>query len=158
MYRRKQFLATFLAVTAGACTIHAAEFFVSPGGSPFGDGSLAAPWDLPTALAHPSTVHPGDTIWLRGGTYTGTFHSTLTGASGQPIIVRQFPGERATLDYASTAPTEVQVLKIDGAWTWYWGMEVMSSWTQAGCLGFDVIVRQSWPGQCENPQRHDEQS
>ena len=45
------------------------EFFVSPGGSAKGDGSIKSPWDLVTALKHPSAVRPGDTIWLRGGVY-----------------------------------------------------------------------------------------
>src|SRR5262249_10500020 len=43
------------------------QYFASPGGSPSGDGSVSNPWDLQTALNQPSSVHPGDTIWLRGG-------------------------------------------------------------------------------------------
>ncbi len=57
--------------------------------------TFASPWQLQTALNHPSAVHPGDTIWLRGGTYDGTFASRLNGTPSQPIIVRQYPGERA---------------------------------------------------------------
>ncbi|MEK7061424.1 MAG: hypothetical protein AAB954_02070, partial [Patescibacteria group bacterium] len=47
-----------------------AQYYVSPTGSASGNGSLENPWDLQTALNHPAVVHPGDTIWLRGGTYT----------------------------------------------------------------------------------------
>ncbi len=70
----------------------------SPNGSPSGNGSINSPWDLQTALNQPSTVHPGDTIWLRGGTYVGHFTSNLNGTSSSPIIVRQYAGERATID------------------------------------------------------------
>ena len=73
-------------------------FFVSATGTPAGDGSENDPWDLQTALNQPSTVHPGDTIWLRGGTYVGTFMSSLTGTAAAPIRVRQYPTERATVD------------------------------------------------------------
>ena len=60
----------------------APDFFVSPTGSPSGDGSFTRPWDLATALAGPAEVTPGSTIWLRGGMYTNAadprgFASTL---------------------------------------------------------------------------------
>ncbi len=91
---------------------------------------MTNPWALQTALAQPAAVHPGDTIWLRGGTYTGMFTSHLTGTSSQPIVVRQYPGERATLD-GNVNPlvlgTDQYVLGVDGAYTWYWGFEVMNS-------------------------------
>src|SRR5690242_6677978 len=53
-----------------AAARRALDFFVSPTGSPSGDGSFTKPWDLATALAGPAEVTPGSTIWLRGGLYT----------------------------------------------------------------------------------------
>src|SRR2546430_15149648 len=71
----------------------------APAGTPRGDGTRDRPWDLATALSGGrGRVQPGDTIWLRGGTYTGNFDGTLTGTSTAPIVVRQYPGERATID------------------------------------------------------------
>src|SRR5919108_2515803 len=76
------------------------EFFASPTGSASGDGSLANPWDLATALAGPAAVTPGSTIWLRGGMYADGpylghgYLSDLTGTPDAPIVVRQYPGER----------------------------------------------------------------
>ena len=82
-----------------------AEFFVSPTGTPQGEGSIASPWDLQTALQDNtspananSVVKPGDTIWLRGGTYFGCYVSSLKGAPEQPIILGSFPGEQAVID------------------------------------------------------------
>src|SRR5213078_3276221 len=57
------------------------------------------PWNLATALSGGNgKVQPGDTVWLRGGTYAGQFRSTLTGTAAAPIVVRQYPGERAIID------------------------------------------------------------
>src|SRR5690242_4189257 len=75
-------------------------FYVSPTGTPSGNGSQDAPWDLQTALGQPSSVQPADTVWLRGCTYVGSFISTLNGTAERPLIVRQYPGEYATLDHA----------------------------------------------------------
>jgi hypothetical protein len=92
--------------------------FVAPTGSSSGDGSETRPWDLATALNQPSAVSPGDTIWLRGGTYRGSFNSRLQGTSGSPIIVRQYPGERAKVDGN---------FFIGGGYTWFWGFEVLNT-------------------------------
>jgi hypothetical protein len=104
------------------------DFHVAPTGSPAGDGSLDNPWDLATALNQPSAVQPGDTIWLGGGTYRGKFNSSLNGTSSAPIIVRAYPGERATIDGGNTGGAGILV--IQGAYTWYSGFEVMSSYGQ----------------------------
>ncbi len=109
----------------GAPTAGAAEYYAAPDASAGGNGSKARPWGLETALALAQAIKPGDTVWVRGGTYRGTFASELTGSPSQPILVRQYPGERATLDCStSTLPA----LTINGAWAWYWGLEVCSSW------------------------------
>jgi hypothetical protein len=109
----------------------AAEFFVSPTGTDRGKGSQKAPWSLAKALAHPGAVHPGDTIWLRGGTYTGNFTSHLTGTASLPIVVRQYPGERATLDAnvnpAVTGTIAYALSVSNGGYTWFWGFEVTNS-------------------------------
>jgi hypothetical protein len=107
----------------------APEFFVSPEGSPSGDGSFAKPWDLATALAGPPEVTPGSTIWLRGGTYAdgpsfdAGYLSDLTGTADAPIVVRQYPGERATV---------TKFLLVRGAYTWYWGFEVVHTIPHVG--------------------------
>jgi hypothetical protein len=74
------------------------SFYASPNGSPSGDGSITRPWDLQTALSHPAAVLPGDTIYLRGGTYRGAFTSRLRGTATARITVRSYPGEWAKID------------------------------------------------------------
>ena len=117
----------------------AAEFYVSPAGASTGDGSTAQPWNLETALTHPSSVKPGDTIWLRDGEYltTAGFTATLAGATNAPITVRSYPGERAILVGNQTSGSG---LRIIGAWVNYWDLELKSSLTvrpsTSGGLGF----------------------
>ncbi len=108
----------------------APDFYVSPTGSPSGDGSFTEPWDLATALASPAAVTPGSTIWLRGGMYTNAadprgFASTLMGTPDAPILVRQYPGERATV---------TNILFVTGAYTWFWGFEVTNPAPQQGVM------------------------
>jgi Concanavalin A-like lectin/glucanases superfamily/Chitobiase/beta-hexosaminidase C-terminal domain/Viral BACON domain len=98
-----------------------AQHYVASNGSPSGDGSLAHPWDIQTAFNNPSSVKPGDTIWLRGGTYgdgNTIFASHLAGSATAPIIVRQYPGERATINGG---------INTNAPYTWYWGFEVMNT-------------------------------
>jgi hypothetical protein len=118
------------------------NYYVSPTGSASGDGSIGKPWDLQTALSQPSTVQPGDKIWLRGGTYTGVFNSYLNGDAANPIVVQQYPGERATIDGGNSRG--VTILTVAGSHTWFWGFEVTSSYglrtsNQTGPAPSDVL-------------------
>jgi hypothetical protein len=93
-------------------------YYVAPSGVSTADGGLERPLELAAALGPGSPARPGDTIVLRGGLYRGEFTSVLTGAEGSPIVVRQYDGERATIDGR---------LIVRGAWAWYWGFEVTNS-------------------------------
>jgi hypothetical protein len=108
----------------------------SPKGSAAGSGTIERPWDLGTALAGGNgKVQPGDTVWLRGGTYRGTFTASLAGGPGAPVVVRQYPGERATIDGGGSAD---ETFTVDGRWAVYWGFEIMQSGTGrwcADCIG-----------------------
>lgn len=89
--------------------------YAAPTGTASGPGSIAAPWDLTTAL---SCALPGDTVWLRGGVYGGAFATVLDGTPAAPILFRQYPGERATID---------GTLRADGSYLTFWGFEIMQS-------------------------------
>ncbi len=84
---------------------------------------------MSTAFGDPDGLLPGDTLWLRGGRYHGCFTSQLTGTADARIVVRQYPGERATLDNAGcTDPA----LTIHGAYTDYRDFEIMNSSPRSG--------------------------
>jgi hypothetical protein len=107
--------------------VNAADFFVSPNASSNGDGSIGNPWRLEVALSQPAAVHPGDNLWLRAGIYRATnsngFNSQLNGTASQPITVRNYQGERVTIDGIHTE----FALTVSGTHTWFWGLEVMDS-------------------------------
>ncbi len=105
------------------------QWYVSPEGKADGNGSIDNPWDLQTALNHPSQVKPGDIIWLRGGVYRGTFTSKLKGTSEKPIIVREYPGERAILDGNTEEEKKSEVILVvnRGGYVWFWGFEITDS-------------------------------
>ena len=100
-----------------------AGYYVSPSGSNGADGSSAHPWDFAFALAGANgRVQPGDTVWLRDGTYYGVFTGTVAGAPGKPVVFRGYPNERATIDGR---------LMLNGADEVVWGFEIMRS-SQSG--------------------------
>jgi hypothetical protein len=72
-------------------------------------------------------VRPGDTIWLREGVYQGKFTSQLRGTASQPIIVRNYMGERATIDGVTLQPSEAIIQLNSSEHTWYWGLELTES-------------------------------
>jgi cysteine-rich repeat protein len=98
--KQRLIIGIITASLAFAGTTFAADFYASTSGSAAGDGSLGNPWDLATALHHPVAVQPGDTIWVRGGTYGGAHTSRLAGTEANPITVRAYRRERVVLDYA----------------------------------------------------------
>ncbi|MEW6301910.1 MAG: hypothetical protein AB1705_00455 [Verrucomicrobiota bacterium] len=76
----------------------AANWYVAPQGTPGGPGTMAEPYDLRTALSG-GVGQPGDTFWLREGTYAlGQVATQVHGEAGKPITFRQWPGEKARVD------------------------------------------------------------
>ncbi len=111
----------FMFFTLALTTCSAANWYTSPTGT--GNGTLASPFALQTALSS-SLIQPGDTIWLLGGTYSGNFTASLNGTATAPIIVRNYMGQRATLDGTGCGAL---VLSANGTYTWFWGLEVLDS-------------------------------
>jgi len=99
----------------------AKEYFVSPQGKSENPGTREAPWNLASALAGRQKVAPGDIIWVRGGTYRGKFEVKLVGKEGAPVLVRAYPGERATI-----MDSGVTVVK-PASYVWLWGLEIAGS-------------------------------
>lgn len=99
-------------------------FFVAPTGRATAKGTLEDPWDLATALAGPTALTPGSTVWLRGGTYRGGFLSRATGTAAAPITFRGYPGEWPVVDSGGTGKTSFQ---ISGAFTTFRDLEIMNT-------------------------------
>src|SRR5690349_20013988 len=115
--------AAFMFTSADAVVAYGADYYVAPNGSSGGDGSISNPWDLGSALSRTGVIQAGDTLWVRGGTYHGTFTSHLQGTPSSPVVVRQMPGERAIIDGGNSNGSAL--FTVSGTYTWFWGFEVM---------------------------------
>jgi hypothetical protein len=139
--------ALVLFLHAFAAAVSGADFFAAPHGRSNAPGSIFDPWDLATALAHPGAIAPGDVVWLRGGIYPLERPpvSRLAGAEGRPIVVKQYPGERATLDCRLITETGAgaECLILKSVHTWYWGFEITNS---------TRVRRSERPGSTSNPR------
>ena len=82
--------------------------------------------DLATALGAKSPAGPGDTVWLLGGTYRGGFTAKVSGKEGSPILFRQAPGERATVDCRVEGKGQT-LFQVDGSWLVFRDFEVTCS-------------------------------
>lgn len=78
------------------------DWYVSPQGDPRNPGTVAAPWDLASALDGRQSIQPGDTLYLLEGTYrrrpNELFDVRLQGDEENPIVIRPAAGQRAVID------------------------------------------------------------
>jgi len=74
-----------------------AAFFVdAQQGNDQADGSRKRPWQTVNHALRDR--RPGDTVYLRGGTYYEHVVVPVSGAEGQPVTLRGYPGELAVID------------------------------------------------------------
>lgn len=131
------------AALLGALPSAAANWYISPLGSPAGEGSISSPWDIATGLAKTSEVQAGDTVYLRAGNYVnsaaanGQIAIRYNGKPGNPVVVRAYPGERATIDARNFAfqrnilAGANFICRIDGQFCWVMDLEFTESSTQS---------------------------
>ena len=73
------------------------SYYVATNGSDSNVGSLSAPWR--TVAKGLVSLHAGDTLWVRGGTYVERIISPAihAGTPTQRVMVSGYPGERAVI-------------------------------------------------------------
>jgi MYXO-CTERM domain-containing protein len=120
------------AATIAATPALAAEYYVSPTGSDSAAGSLAAPFA--TLSKANSTAAAGDTIWVRGGTYTITSQLVLSksGTSdSNRTKIWAYQGETPVLDASkyvtSNTAADVPVVLVTGNWMHLRGLEIANA-------------------------------
>ena len=70
-------------------------FYVSPTGNDHNPGSIDQPFQT---LAHGTAqLYPGETLYLRGGTYRETLAMDQSGRSGAPITIISYQNEQVTI-------------------------------------------------------------
>jgi hypothetical protein len=73
------------------------SYFVDPvKGADAQNGSEQKPWKTVTHAV--KQLKPGDTLYLRGGTYYESVTVAVSGTADRPITIRSYPGELAILD------------------------------------------------------------
>ena len=125
---QRRIVTALIVLACGGAPAGAADWYVSPTGTGGGNGSMASPWNLQTALNQPAIVHAGDTLWLRGGTYNGMFTSRLNGTAASPITVRSYPHEWAVLK-GTPVNNQLETLQVGGSYTWFRSFEITSAGT-----------------------------
>lgn len=143
-----------LLLPAMALPARGTEFYVSPAGSDGGAGTLQSPFA--TVQRAQEAAAPGDTVFIRGGTYRPTeaqiayrkgifAHITHLDKSGQaekPIRYWAYPGERPVFDCSAVKPPQrVDAFFVSASWVHLKGLEVtgvlvtLTNHTQA--IGFE---------------------
>ena len=95
---RKSFcsLISFLLFSLLACGATPAHWYVAPTGNDANDGSKRKP--LKTIANALQRVNPGDTVFLREGSYGEFVVPTRSGKPGKMITLKSYPGETARID------------------------------------------------------------
>jgi Right handed beta helix region len=75
-------------------------YYLSPAGSDGGAGTLQSPWR--TIARASQALRPGDSLLVRGGTYTGqggyNWAASASGTASAPIRLAAYPGEAPVFD------------------------------------------------------------
>lgn len=79
-----------------ACGAASAHWYVAPTGNDANNGSKRKP--LKTIAAALQRVNPGDTVFLREGSYGEFVVPTRSGKPGKMITLKSYPGEIAKID------------------------------------------------------------
>lgn len=131
---------TAIAILISAAAAGAAEWYVSPDGQDRNTGAKDSPWCFGCLSGKSFYVKPGDTVWLKGGVYSGTFSVSLRGTAENPIILRAAPRERATLE---CPPSATECVEVTGQHTWLWGVEIrMTPVNRRWPAGMGVAIQQ----------------
>lgn len=79
---------------------------------------------------------PGDTIWVRGGTYVKSGNSFLfggalnqNGTAANPIIFRNYNNEHVIIDCSRNNEDNqcLGTFNAGGAYTWFWGFDIQNT-------------------------------
>lgn len=117
------FISIFL--FCNASQVFGRQFFVAVNGHPNNPGTYSQPWALDTALRMPaSRLTGGDTVWIRGGRYVGTFILEANGSTTKPLVYEAYPGERVVLDSYTGMNNNVITLEVNGNYVWLVNIEV----------------------------------
>jgi hypothetical protein len=103
----RQFIAQLLILLTLGQVLMGADYYVSTTGNAANAGTKASPWTWECACDDSCNTNlaPGDTVWVRAGTYTTRCEvGNVDGDTNNRITFRAYPGERVIHDYQSVTP------------------------------------------------------
>lgn len=115
-----------------AAPAQAAEYYVATNGGASAAGTMAAPWTMAKAVGS-TGAGPGDTVWIRGGTYNGAVNFTRSGNSGAWITFRAYQGELPI--FQGTTGSGISSSSASSA-----------RWSPSPCRSPSWIPRPGWSG------------
>jgi len=100
--------------TGATALLAGINYYVSTTGDDAADGSLGTPFlTINKAL---TVVTPGDTVFVRGGTYIEKVHFPVSGVKGSFVTLKEYPGETAIISGAGLTVTgDEGLVTIDSA-------------------------------------------
>jgi hypothetical protein len=117
MNMRSVRLLVLLIVIGFSHNIYAVEIFVAPDGQPTGSGTIDDPLDITTAFTKGSSpAQAGDTILLRGGTYTpNPLNLDISGTQSLRITIMPHDHETVVIDGINgDNATQTCIIEING--------------------------------------------
>lgn len=90
-----KFLILFLGIAALCGTVNATNYYVATNGNNSNPGTEASPWLTVQHAAE--NVLPGDSVFIRSGTYIG-WNVLISGTAGNSITFLNYPGELPIVD------------------------------------------------------------
>jgi len=137
MIKKLLFALVALCISSAAFSI---TYFVAPNGDDaVGLGTMLLPFK--TIQRAQTSALPGDTVYVRGGTYVmqeadiATYYSiwayvtdlTKSGTSGNRINYWNYPGEHPVFDYSNIKPANYRInaFEVEGSWLYIRGLEVV---------------------------------
>ena len=127
-WRLARFSLLVLASLSLVTATQAATYYVSPSGSDADSGILTAPFA--TLQRAVNLANPGDTIYLRGGTYTLSSQTVISrsGDSANLIKVLNYPSEVPILDGISLTNAGYSIIRLNSAsWWQIQGLEIKNA-------------------------------
>lgn len=120
-------------VLVSAADAHAAEYYVAPAGSDSSAGTMAQPFATLQKAAN--TAAAGDTVWIRGGTYSivtpatsgAGINITKSGTATNRIKFWAYAGEVPVFDFSKMVISTTGYTSgfaVSGSWLHFKGLEI----------------------------------
>ena len=113
-------------------------YYLAPTGKDSNAGSISAPW-LSIYAALPK-LHAGDTLLVRGGSYSfgGVNYTTVVGTQAAPITVSNYPGETPVFT-GTTTPADFLYFSGSSAWVTIQGLTVQGGGVTTDSNGSSLL-------------------